>query len=247
MTMVVDGHTGVEHAIPVGAIYDDVRQLWGHTEVGYTPTLVVAYGGVWGENYWYQHDDVWANQRLLAYVPREYVDERARRRMHVGEDDWNHFAAAKIAHELTEAGVEVNLGAHGQREGLGAHWELWMFVQGGMTPHEALRAGTLNGARYVGLDGDIGSLEVGKLADIAIIAGDPLLDIRESEKVHYTVIDGRIFDAATMAELGNQPRDPSPLWWQIDGKQRPEGALALPTHGAGDAHEELGSHAYCGH
>ena len=246
MTMVIDGHTGVEHAIPVAAIYDDVRQLWGHTEVGYTPTLVVAYGGVWGENYWYQHTEVWADDRLLAFVPREYVDERARRRMHVGEDDWNHFAAATVAHELTDAGVRVNLGAHGQREGLGAHWELWMFVQGGMTPHQALRSGTLNGAKYLGLDGDIGSLEVGKLADLAIIAGDPLADIRVTEQVHYTVIDGRIFDAATMAELGNQPHDPAPLWWQIDGKQRPEGALKLPTHGAGDARSELGGHAYCG-
>jgi imidazolonepropionase-like amidohydrolase/Tol biopolymer transport system component len=247
MTMVVDGHTGVEHAIPVAAIYDDVRQLWGHTEVGYTPTLGVAYGGVWGENYWYQHTEVWDHPRLLAFVPREYVDERARRRMHVGEGDWNHFAAATVAAQLSEAGVEVNLGAHGQREGLAAHWELWMFVQGGMTPHEALRSGTLNGARYVGLDRDLGSLEVGKLADIAVIAGDPLADIRVSEKVKYTVIDGRIFDAATMAELGNQPKDPARLWWQIDAAQKPEGALALPIHGAGDARSELGGHAYCGH
>jgi adenine deaminase len=130
---------------------------------------------------------------------------------------------------------------------LGAHWELWMFVQGGMTPHEALRAGTLNGAKYIGLDGDLGSLEVGKLADLAIIAGDPLADIRVSDKVHYTVIDGRIFDAATMAELGNQPRDPSPLWWQIDAGLQPGDALRLPAHGAGSARSELGSHAYCGH
>ncbi|HLT40956.1 MAG TPA: amidohydrolase family protein, partial [Enhygromyxa sp.] len=246
MTMVVDGHTGVEHAIPVAAIYDDVKALWGSTAVGYTPTLGVAYGGVWGENYWYQHTDVWDHQRLLRFVPREYVDPRARRRMHVGEDDWNHVRAATVAKQLTDAGVAVNLGAHGQREGLAAHWELWMFVQGGMTPHEALRAGTLNGARYLGLDADIGSLEVGKLADLAIIAGDPLADIRVSEQVAYTVINGRIFEAATMAELGNHPRPPNPMWWEIDAGTRPEGALALPPVGH-DIEAALGSHATCNH
>jgi imidazolonepropionase-like amidohydrolase/Tol biopolymer transport system component len=247
MTMVVDGHTGVEHAIPVAAIYDDVTALWGASEVGYTPTLGVAYGGVWGENYWYQHTDVWANARLLSFVPREFVDPRARRRMHVGENDWNHVRAAAVAKQLSDAGVEVNLGAHGQREGLAAHWELWMFVQGGMTPHEALRAGTLNGARYVGLDRDLGSLEVGKLADIAIISGDPLTDIRVSENVTYTVINGRIFDAATMAEIGNHPSKPAPLWWQIDAASRPDGALALPTSSSVFGAEALGPEASCQH
>jgi imidazolonepropionase-like amidohydrolase/Tol biopolymer transport system component len=248
MTMVVDGHTGVEHAIPVAAIYDDVEALWGASEVGYTPTLGVAYGGVWGENYWYQHTEVWANQRLLSFVPREFVDPRARRRMHVGENDWNHVHAAAVAKQLSDAGVEVNLGAHGQREGLAAHWELWMFVQGGMTPHEALRAGTLNGARYIGLDKDIGSLEVGKLADLAIIAGDPLADIRLSEHVTYTVINGRIFDAATMAEVGNHPRPPARLWWQIDAAGRPSGALAVPGSGSSLLGiEALGPEASCQH
>jgi imidazolonepropionase-like amidohydrolase/Tol biopolymer transport system component len=246
MTMVVDGHTGVEHAIPVAAVYGDVEALWGATAVGYTPTLGVAYGGIWGENYWYRHTDVWAHERLLRFVPREFVDPRSRRRMHAGDDDWNHFRTAAVAKQLSDAGVAVNLGAHGQREGLAAHWELWMFVQGGMTPHEALRAGTLNGARYIGLDRDLGSLEVGKLADIAIIAGDPLADIRSSEKVAYTVINGRIFEAASMAEVGNHPRERSSLWWELDAAGRPEGALALPPSGL-DAQTVLGSEATCNH
>ena len=45
MTQVVDGHTGIEHAIPLARLYDDVVQLWSQTEVGYTPTLGVGYGG----------------------------------------------------------------------------------------------------------------------------------------------------------------------------------------------------------
>src|SRR5690606_34022604 len=202
------------------------------------------YGGVWGENYWYRHTDVWANERLLSFVPREQVDPRARRGLHVPEQDWNHIRAATVAKQLSEAGVRVNLGAHGQREGLAAHWELWMFVQGGMTPHEALPAGTLNGARYVGLDADLGSLEVGKLADIAVIAGDVLADIRVSERVAYTVINGRMFDARTMAELANHPRDPALLWWQLDAEARPEGALPLSASGT---EQVFGAETMCRH
>src|SRR6185503_6194189 len=76
MTMVVDGHTGIEHAIPVGAVYADTVQLWSRTQVQWTPTLGVAYGGIMGENYWYAHTNVWEDERLLAFVPRESIDAR---------------------------------------------------------------------------------------------------------------------------------------------------------------------------
>jgi imidazolonepropionase-like amidohydrolase/Tol biopolymer transport system component len=216
MTMVVDGHTGIEHTIPVANIYKDVRQLWPAGGVGYTPTLLVGYGGLWGENYWYQHTNVWENPRLSKFVPPRDLDARAMRRAMAPEEDFNHFSIARIARELHDAGVSVQVGAHGQREGLGAHWELWMLVQGGMTPLQALKCGTWNGARYLGLDGDIGSLEAGKLADLIVIDGNPLADIRDSEKVLYTVVNGRIYDAFTMNELGNHPSQRAKYWWERD-------------------------------
>lgn len=130
MNMVVDGHTGIEHTIPVAKIYKDVLQLWPTNGVGYTPTLLVGYGGIWGENYWYQHTNVWENPRLSKFVPPGELDARAMRRVMAPEGDFNHFSIARIAKQLSSAGVPVQLGAHGQREGLAAHWELWMFVQG---------------------------------------------------------------------------------------------------------------------
>ena len=217
MTMVVDGHTGVEHSIPVGKIYDDVVQLWSHTKTGYTPTLIVGYGGNWGENYWYQKTNVWEDARLSSFVPRRILDSRSRRRVMVPEDEHNHINNARIAKRLYDAGVSVQLGAHGQRESLGAHWELWMFNQGGMTPLESIRSATLAGARYIGMDKDIGSLEPGKLADLVVLDANPLENVRNSTSVHYTIVNGRIFDSATMNEIGNHPRTRKPFFFQTPG------------------------------
>lgn len=208
LSMVVDGHTGIEHSIPVEHIYDDIKQLWSQSDVGYTPTLVVAYGGIWGENYWYDKTDVWNHPRLSKFVPKNQLLPRAMRRVKAPDHHYNHFNNARVAKELQDLGVLVNLGAHGQREGLGAHWEMWMFAQGGMSSLEAIRASTLDPAKYLGLDKNIGSLEVGKLADLIVIDGDPLKNIRDSDKVDYTMINGRLFDASTMNEVGKKQRKP---------------------------------------
>jgi imidazolonepropionase-like amidohydrolase/Tol biopolymer transport system component len=214
MTMVVDGHTTIEHTIPVASIYEDVLALWPPGKVGYTPTLLVGYGGNWGENYWYQKTNVWENPRLSKFVPPFVLDPRSRRRTMAPEDEFNHFNLAKIAASLEKAGVLVNTGAHGQREGLGLHWEIWMLVQGGLTAHEALRCATANGARSLGLDRDIGTLQPGKLADLVVIDGNPLQDIRQSEKVVWTMVNGRLYDAATLDEIGGREKKRAKYWWE---------------------------------
>ena len=214
MSMVADGHTGIEHSVPTARNYDDVQQFWGKTQVGYTPTLVVAYGGWWGENYWYGNSNVWENERLNRFIPRNVIDPRSRRREVIPVEELNHIDIAKGAKTLLDNGVKVQLGAHGQLQGLGPHWELWMLAQGGMTPMEALRAATLDGAKYLGLDKDIGSLEVGKLADLIVLDANPLDNIRNSEKVRWTMINGRLFDSATMNEVGNHPAVRGPFFFE---------------------------------
>lgn len=214
LTMIVDGHTGIEHSFPTAEIYDDVEQLWSQTEVGYTPTLVVAYGGIWGEHYWYQHQDVWKHPLLSKYVPKDILWPRSIRRMKAPEEDYNHFKTASVAAKLQDMGVGVNLGAHGQREGLGSHWEIWMFEQGGMTPLEALRAATLDSAKYLGMEKDIGSLEAGKLADLVILNENPLENIRNSDKIDKVMVNGRLYDANTMDQIGNHPKKREPFYFE---------------------------------
>jgi imidazolonepropionase-like amidohydrolase/Tol biopolymer transport system component len=210
MSMIVDGHTGIEHSLPIAEVYEDVRQLWAQTQVGYTPTLNVAFGGLDGEHYWYAHTDVWKHPLLSKYVPRSVLESRGVRRELAPDEDFNVVRVARTATALERAGVRTNIGAHGQREGLGAHWEMWMFGLGGMQPLEAIRSATLNPARYLGLDRDIGSLEVGKLADLVIIGGDVLADIRQSDRISHVMVNGRLYESATMNEVvsRNKPRKP---------------------------------------
>jgi Tol biopolymer transport system component/imidazolonepropionase-like amidohydrolase len=212
MTMILDGHTGIEHAVPIAPLRRDVIAFWSHTRTAYTPTLIVGYGGIWGEHYWYQHGDVFANQRLLRFVPRAVLDARARRRMLVPEQEFWHFALSRAAHDLLAAGTPLQLGAHGQLQGLGAHWELWMLQQGGLTNLQALRAATLAGAQYIGLERDLGSLEPGKLADLVVLDGNPLEDIRQSERILMVMKDGVLYDA-DLNEVWPAQRSVPPLRW----------------------------------
>ncbi len=233
MSMIVDGHTTIEHSIPLARLYDDVHQLWRQTGVAYNPTLVVAYGGSYGENYWYQESEVWNHPILTQYVPRRILDSRARRPVTLPDTEWNHISVAREATRLSEQGVSVLIGAHGQREGLAAHWELWSLAQGGMAPIDVIRAGTLNGARALGLDRDIGSLEVGKLADMVVMDQNPLENIRNTTSIAYTIANGRVYDSG-MNEVAPRQRARAPFWFaETGGEGWAAGATEAETDGHG--------------
>lgn len=215
-SMILDGHTGIEHNIPVAPLYNDVVQLWSKTKVGYTPTLIVSYGAVSGEFYWYQHSNVWEKERLLRFTPRAIIDARSRHRTMIPEGEYTngHILVSQSCKKLADAGVKINLGAHGQLQGLGAHWELWMLKQGGLSAMQALQAATINGAQYLGLDKDLGTIEKGKLADIIVLDKNPLDDIQNSETVRYTMVNGRLYDADSLNEIGNHDIKRSKFYWE---------------------------------
>lgn len=201
ITQLLDGHTTLEHNIPVAPLYEPELKLLGRFGTGYTPTLVVCYGGLSGEKYWYQHTNVWENKRLSNFVPRAVIDPNAIRRTMTIDSEYHHIGVAQTAAEVVRRGGSVQIGSHGQMQGLAAHWELWMFAQGGMSNHEALRAASWMGARSIGIDNQLGSIQPGLLADLIVIEGDVLNDIRQSENIKYTVINGKLYDAARMDQL----------------------------------------------
>ncbi len=220
---VIDGHTTIEHNLPLANLYDDVVQLWAATDVAYTPTLGVSYGGLSGEYYWYEHTNVWENERLLRFSPRGSIDARSRRRpMAAGDEDYNHIAVSRHVNRLNQAGVRTNTGAHGQLQGLASHWEIWMFVQGGMSELEAIRSATINPAVSLGYDADLGSIEVGKLADLLVLDANPLENIRNTESIELVMANGRLFDAWTMNQIAPTPMERPALWFERMPAEAPE-------------------------
>jgi imidazolonepropionase-like amidohydrolase/Tol biopolymer transport system component len=234
LTQIVDGHTGIEHALPVEQLRADVVELWSRTPgVHYTPTLLVGYGGVWGEHAFYQRSDVWTKPRLQHWTPPGRLEARGKRRpLMTPPEDWHHARLAATAWTLAQRGVRVNLGAHGQLQGLGPHWELWALDDGGWPELEALRVATLNGAAYLGLDGHLGSIEPGKLADLVILDADPLADLRNTEQVHAVMKGGVLYDPDTLATTWPEQGEAVEPWWH---RAHTEGAPTVPWRGdAGD-------------
>lgn len=190
LTFVLDGHTTIEHALPVAPLRNDVVKLLGSSKTAYTPTLLVAYGGPSGEVWFYQNYEVWKNERLLSLTPQGVIDPRARRRQMLPEEDWHHVNVAAGAKAVIDAGGMVCLGGHGQLQGLGPHWEIWAFRQGGMTALESLRVATLWPAKALGLDKHLGSIEPGKLADFVVLQRNPLEKIEHTDSVEQVIKNG---------------------------------------------------------
>ncbi|HWM28845.1 MAG TPA: amidohydrolase family protein, partial [Woeseiaceae bacterium] len=214
LSMVADGNSSIEHNLPQEMLYDDVLQFWSQTNVAYTPTLVVTYGGLSGETWWYQETDVWKHPILSKFVPPDILRPRSIRRLSAPYSEYHHSQSAATAKLLADRGVLVSIGAHGQREGLASHWEIWSFVQGGMSPLQALRAATATPAEALGFDDDLGTLEAGKLADLVVIDADVLADIYHSDKISMVMLNGRLYDAATLNEMVTGDRKTAPFYWQ---------------------------------
>ena len=73
-----------------------------------------------------------------------------------------------------------------------------------------------NGATHIGMGDQIGSLKAGKLADLIILEKNPLENIQNTEFVEYTMINGRLYDAKTMNEIGNREKPRNSFYWESD-------------------------------
>ena len=222
LSQMTDGFTGLEHSLPIQPIYKDVAQFVAKTRTYYTPTILVAYGAPWSENYYFQHTDVHGNAKLRRFVPHELLDTMVRRRgQWFLSEEYGHTGIAKGVAAVIRAGGRVGLGSHGQLQGLGAHWEIWNLQSGGLTPHETLKIATIFGAEALGLQRDVGSLEGGKLADLVVFDRNPLTDIKNTESIRYVMKNGELFEGDTLNQIWPGTKAlPKMYWMDTDPPRR---------------------------
>ena len=217
MTEAMDGYAGIEHTLPIAPMYKDAIGLFAQSGTTWTPTLLVQYGGPWAENWWYEHYDILADPKLTHFTPFSELERRGLRRPQwFRESEYSFKLFAEQAKKVVEAGGRVGLGGHGQLQGLGVHWELWNIASGGMKPMDVLRVGTIFGAEAIGLQKNLGSIEVGKLADILILDSNPLDDIRNTNTIHYVMKNGRLYEGNTLAEVWPRAKPLPKQWWMTN-------------------------------
>jgi len=223
VTEIIDGYTTHQHYFTI-PLYRDMVELMAQSGVGYVPTLLISHGAQGAEGFYYSEGPVHDDPKLRLFTPHPFLDHETRRR----DALWEHWMVneeyffprfAKSAGDVFKAGGKVGVGAHGQRQGKGFHWEMWNLAAG-MSNHEVLRAATLRGAKIHGLDRYLGMIDIGKLADLVVLDEDPLVNIRNTTSIRYIIKNGVVYTGDTLTEIWPHYRARSWLeGWCTDPKE----------------------------
>jgi hypothetical protein len=215
LTMMMDWQTGWEHPIPNVPLYRDASEFLGRAGSYYSATLVVAGPGPWNDGYFLQDNELWQSPKLKHFLPWQKFEVHARRTEERPATDYTFPMLAQGMADIIAAGGYGAIGAHGQMHGIGDHCEVWMAASA-MKPLDALRVATLDGAKMIGVDKDIGSLEAGKLADLVVLNGNPLDDIHQTANISYVMKGGRLYNANTLDEVWPREKPFGKFFWEMD-------------------------------
>jgi Tol biopolymer transport system component len=195
--MALDGQTGWEHIIADLPLYADASTFFGKAGINYSPTVIVA-GHVNGaKEYWRPRQDLAGNSRYRRFADPERQKLETIARPLPPKSEFSFPIVAEGLADIIRAGGTGTLGEHGEQPGIGTHWEIWSYSEA-LTLIEALRVATIHPARFLGLDRELGSLEVGKLADLQVLDANPLDDIRNTLGIRYVMRGGVLLETETL-------------------------------------------------
>ncbi|WP_417317197.1 amidohydrolase family protein [Emcibacter sp.] len=201
LTQVIDGFAGHEHALPTAPLYKDVVELMSQSRVAYTLTLLITNGSYEGQNYFITRDNPAGEGKLNRFWPRDMINGKFLSKEWFAPELYRFPQTAESAARIQRTGGLLGVGAHGEAPGIGTHWEMEAYAMGGMTPEEILNAATLGGAEAIGRSGDLGSLTVGKLADLVVLTENPLKNIRHTRAIDMVMKNGRLYKGESLDEI----------------------------------------------
>jgi imidazolonepropionase-like amidohydrolase len=181
-------------------MYEDMIQLFRAAGVGVVPTVTYFNFAVSLNARPAMLDD---DKELLPFMPERdsfgwMLNLPATARGQWLEYDRN---AREETAKLFRAGVTVGTGTDIWQLPVGVHWELEQMVQAGIPPLQAIQAATGNSAKILGAEKDLGTIEVGKWADLVILDGDPLADIRNTRRIWNVLQYGRVVDRPAILKI----------------------------------------------
>ncbi len=200
LSLIMDGHTAWEHPLIPVPIYRDVAMFFGRAGAVYSPTLVVGGPGPWNDEYFYQQSEVWKDPKLRRFLPWRFLVPPTRHRVLRPTTDYSYPLLAQGLADIIAEGGHGAIGSHGQLHGIASHWEIWMAASA-LGPLGALELASAHGAYFLGAQQDLGSIEVGKLADLVVLGSDPLVDIRATEDIEMVMKGGVLYNADTLDEI----------------------------------------------
>jgi hypothetical protein len=200
LSMLWDGYSGIEHPLGETPLRDDVIQMMVRSGVLWTPTLAIT-GFRSSSNRHIYESRLGEDEKFRHFHAPDYYLFNGGTTRPISSDDRYLFSIGADVRNFIRAGGHIGIGSHGDVQGIGFHWELWDLARAGVPVMDLLRAGTIWGAEGLGIDGDVGTIEPGRRADLQILGSNPLDDIRNTNSVRLVVRNGIVYNPADLNRL----------------------------------------------